>query len=147
MHLSLILMMEDEEPKIRKVRKKVPAAANGRVKSALRGIAAGEPGLSERVEKCLDSVARYPLEIEAARECKLLKGFNDEIVAKLEERLKTVKGNVSSSTSEVQKKQPRNDNFYSVSHGFPHTGMQQFGGQHGMGYFSHREKRQRECRV
>ena len=104
MHLSLILMMEAEEPKIRKVRKKVPAAANGRVKSALRGIAAGEPGLSERVEKCLDSVARYPLEIEAARECKLLKGFNDEIVAKLEERLKTVKGNVSSSTSEVQER-------------------------------------------
>ena len=98
-----LTMMEGEEPKIRKVRKKVPAAANGRVKSALRGIAAGEPGLSERVEKCLDSVARYPLEIEAARECKLLKGFNDEIVAKLEERLKTVKGNVSSSTSEVQK--------------------------------------------
>ena len=38
-------MMEEEEPKIRKRRKKVPAAANERVKSALRGIAAGEPGL------------------------------------------------------------------------------------------------------
>lgn len=91
--------MEDEEP----TRKKVRAAANERVKSALRGIAAGEPALSERVEKCLDSVTRYPLEIEAARECKLLKGFNDDIVAKLEAKLKTVTGNVSSFKSEVQK--------------------------------------------
>ena len=96
-------MMENDGQSTRKVRKKVPAAANERVKSALRGIAAGEPGLSERVEKCLDSVARYPLEIETARECKLLKGFNVEIVAKLEEKLKAVKANVSSSTSEVQK--------------------------------------------
>ena len=99
--------MEHLEPKIRKVRKKVTAAANERVKSALRGIAADEPGLNKRVEKCLDSVALYPLEIEAARECKLLKGFNDEIIAKLDEKLKTVieieNASSSNSDTEVQK--------------------------------------------
>ena len=94
-------MMENDGPSMRKVRKKVAGAANKRVKTALRGIAASEPALSERAEKCLDSVARYPLEIGAARECKLLKGFNDEILAKLEERLKTIKGNETSSQSEV----------------------------------------------
>ena len=94
-------MMENDGPSIRKVRKKVAGADNKRVKTALRGIAASEPALSERAKKCLDSVARYPLEIAAARECKLLKGFNDEILAKLEERLKTVNDNASSSQSEV----------------------------------------------
>ena len=93
--------MENDNPNIKKVRRKVAGAANKRVKTALRGIAAIEPALSERAEKCLDSVARYPLEIEAARECKLLKGFNDEILTKLEERLKTINDDASSSQSEV----------------------------------------------
>ena len=94
-------MMENDGPSTRKVRKKVAGAANKRVKTALRGIAESEPALSERAQKCLDSMALYPLEIAAARECKLLKGFNDEILAKLEERLKTVSDDGVSSQSEV----------------------------------------------
>ena len=132
------IAMDDGERLIEKVRRKLPAAANERVKSALRGIAAGEPGLSERVDKCLDSVARYPLEIEAAKECKLLKGFNDEMVSKLEAKLKTVGANVSSSKSEAQK-QHCNYILYLVSDDCPLAGLQQFVLRHGMGCISHRE--------
>ena len=61
------------------------------------------PELRERVERCLESVARYPLQIDSARECKLLKGFNDDVVAKLDEKLKAAKSSASSSGSEVMR--------------------------------------------
>ncbi len=73
----------------KRVRRFPTSAPNASISAAIEAIRekAEDAGLEERLSRCQEALSKYPLKIPTVDGCKILRGFNDEVVRKIKVRV------------------------------------------------------------